>query len=93
MATVAAMVSCGSSVFYVPKDRKVHAENAHANFHRGDVGDHLALAAVYKQWEESAFATQWCFENFVQARFLFPFLVSLFFVHFFLVLLFNYIAL
>lgn len=68
ISTVAAMLSCGSSVFYLPKDKKVHAQNAHKNFHRGAVGDHLALMSVYNAWAETDFSTQWCFENFVQQK-------------------------
>ena len=33
------MVSIGGSVFYRPKDRAVHADNAHKAFHRGNVGE------------------------------------------------------
>lgn len=33
----------GSSVFYRPKDKAVHADNAKLNFARGGGGDHLAL--------------------------------------------------
>jgi pre-mRNA-splicing factor ATP-dependent RNA helicase DHX16 len=68
MATVCAMLSCGGAVFYRPKDKAVHADAAHAAFHRGGVGDHLALLAVYTAWAETDFSTQWCYENFVQVR-------------------------
>jgi pre-mRNA-splicing factor ATP-dependent RNA helicase DHX16 len=47
VATICAMVSIGSAVFYRPKDKAVHAEAAHKNFSRGDVGDHVALLNVY----------------------------------------------
>ena len=63
-----AMVSVGGAVFYRPKDKAVHADNAHNNFHRGAVGDHIALLNVFSGWAESNFSTQWCYENFVQAR-------------------------
>jgi pre-mRNA-splicing factor ATP-dependent RNA helicase DHX16 len=68
IATVAAMVSIGGSVFYRPKDKAVHADNAHKAFHRGNVGDHIALMNVFNAWAETNFAAQWCFENFVQVR-------------------------
>lgn len=68
VATIAAMVSIGGSVFYRPKDKAVHADNAHKAFHRGNVGDHIALMNVYNSWAETNFSTQWCFENFVQVR-------------------------
>lgn len=47
VATICAMVSIGSAVFYRPKDKAVHAEAAHKNFSRGNVGDHIALLNVY----------------------------------------------
>ncbi|KAF6261561.1 P-loop containing nucleoside triphosphate hydrolase protein [Scenedesmus sp. NREL 46B-D3] len=68
VATVCAMVSIGSAVFYRPKDKAVHAENAHRAFSRGNVGDHIQLLHVYQGWAESDFSSQWCFENYVQLR-------------------------
>ncbi|KFM23132.1 Putative pre-mRNA-splicing factor ATP-dependent RNA helicase DHX16 [Auxenochlorella protothecoides] len=59
VATIAAMVSIGGSVFYRPKDKQVHADNAHKAFYRGNVGDHIALLNVYNSWAETNFATQW----------------------------------
>jgi pre-mRNA-splicing factor ATP-dependent RNA helicase DHX16 len=41
--TIVAMLSIGSSVFYRPKDKAVHADNAKINFSRGGGGDHLTL--------------------------------------------------
>ena len=68
IATVAAMVSVGASVFYRPKDKAVHADNAHKAFHLGNVGDHIALLNVYNAWAETNFSAQFCFENFVQVK-------------------------
>lgn len=68
IATIAAMVSIGGSVLYRPKDKAVHADNAHRAFHRGNVGDHIAMLNVYAAWAEAGHAAQWCFENFVQVR-------------------------
>lgn len=68
IATIGAMLSVGSSVFYRPKDRAVHADAAHAAFHRGGGGDHVALLNVYTGWAESGYSTAWCYESFVQAR-------------------------
>ncbi|CAN1259798.1 Pre-mRNA-splicing factor ATP-dependent RNA helicase DEAH1 [Linum perenne] len=68
MVSIAAMLSVGNSIFYRPKDKKVHAENAKSNFDSGDVGDHIALLRVYTAWKESGFSSQWCYENFVQLR-------------------------
>lgn len=62
------MLGVGGAVFYRPKDKAVHADNAHRDFHRGNVGDHIALLNVFNAWAESGFSTQWCYENFVQVR-------------------------
>lgn len=69
IVTIAAMVSAGSGIFYRPKDKAVFADNAHQNFHRGNVGDHIALLTVYNAWAETAFSAQWCYENYVQVSF------------------------
>ncbi|XP_050159701.1 pre-mRNA-splicing factor ATP-dependent RNA helicase DEAH1-like isoform X2 [Malus sylvestris] len=44
--SIAAMLSIGNSIFYRPKDKQVHADNARLNFHMGNVGDHIALLKV-----------------------------------------------
>ncbi|KAH8054172.1 ATP-dependent RNA helicase [Aureococcus anophagefferens] len=46
----------------------VHADNARMNFARGGGGDHVALLRVYKEWTDSDCSTQWCYENYIQAR-------------------------
>jgi len=45
----------------------VHADNAHKNFWKPG-GDHLTLLNLYQQWAEANFSTEWCYENFIQAR-------------------------
>ncbi|KAL6974883.1 Pre-mRNA-splicing factor ATP-dependent RNA helicase DEAH1, partial [Sarracenia purpurea var. burkii] len=46
--SIAAMLSVGSSIFYRPKDKQVHADNARMNFHHtGNVGDHVALLKLW----------------------------------------------
>lgn len=67
VATICSMLSAGSAIFYRPKDKQVHADNAHRNFHRPG-GDHMTLLNLYNQWEETGFNMQWCYENFVQYR-------------------------
>ncbi|CAI0422630.1 unnamed protein product [Linum tenue] len=66
--SIAAMLSIGNSIFYRPKDKQVHADNARMNFHTGNVGDHMALLKVYNSWRETNFSTQWCYENYIQVR-------------------------
>ena len=55
-----------TQVFYRPKEKAVHADNARVNFNRGAQGDHISLMNVYNQWQETGESTQWCFENFIQ---------------------------
>ncbi|XP_061358883.1 pre-mRNA-splicing factor ATP-dependent RNA helicase DEAH1-like isoform X2 [Gastrolobium bilobum] len=66
--SIAAMLSIGNSIFYRPKDKQVHADNARLNFHTGNVGDHIALLKVYSSWMETNYSTQWCYENYIQVR-------------------------
>ena len=68
LISVGAMLSAGNAVYYRPKDRAVHADNARMNFARGGGGDHVALLRVYKEWTDSDCSTQWCYENYIQAR-------------------------
>eukprot|EP00794_Sanderia_malayensis_P005734 gene5734-6435_t len=65
--SIAAMLSVNASIFYRPKDKIVHADNARKNFFRFG-GDHLTLLNVYSSWVESGYSTQWCYENFIQFR-------------------------
>jgi pre-mRNA-splicing factor ATP-dependent RNA helicase DHX16 len=67
IVTIAAMLDVNNAVFYRPKDKAVHADNARQNFFRPG-GDHLTLLNVYNQWRETNYSTQWCFENFIQHR-------------------------
>lgn len=66
--TIVAMLSIGTSVFFRPKDRAVHADNAKMNFARGGGGDHLTMMRVYNEWVDTDYSTQWCFENYLQVR-------------------------
>lgn len=65
---VCAMLSVNNTIFYRPKEKKVVADAARAAFSRGGGGDHIALLNCYRQWRDSGFSNQWCFENFVQTR-------------------------
>ncbi|CAJ2666886.1 unnamed protein product [Trifolium pratense] len=66
--SIAAMLSVGNSIFYRPKDKQVHADNARMNFHTGDVGDHIAHLNVYNSCKENNYSSQWCYENYIQVR-------------------------
>ena len=65
--TICSMLSVGNSIFYRPKDKALHADNAKLNFYRPG-GDHLALLNCYNQWKETNYSAQFCYENFVQIR-------------------------
>ena len=65
--TITAMLSVDANLFYRPRDKLVHADNAHKNFHKPG-GDHLTLLNVYNQWAATDYSTQWTFENFLQHR-------------------------
>uniref|UniRef100_A0A4W3GFG3 Activating signal cointegrator 1 complex subunit 3 n=1 Tax=Callorhinchus milii TaxID=7868 RepID=A0A4W3GFG3_CALMI len=62
--TIAAMLSVNNAIFYRPKDKVVHADNARMNFFVPG-GDHMVLLNVYTQ---CGYSTQWCYENFIQYR-------------------------
>jgi pre-mRNA-splicing factor ATP-dependent RNA helicase DHX16 len=65
--TIASMLSVNNAIFYRPKDKAIHADNARVNFHKPQ-GDHLTLLNVYDSWKETNYSIQWCFENFIQHR-------------------------
>ncbi|XP_066907511.1 pre-mRNA-splicing factor ATP-dependent RNA helicase DHX16 isoform X1 [Halyomorpha halys] len=67
IVTIAAMLSVNGAIFYRPKDKVVHADTARKNFFLPG-GDHLVLWNVYKQWADTDFSTQWCYENYIQYR-------------------------
>lgn len=67
VVTICAMLSVGNAIFFRPKDKALHADNARLNFYRPG-GDHLALLNAYNQWAETNYSAQWCFENFIQIR-------------------------
>jgi pre-mRNA-splicing factor ATP-dependent RNA helicase DHX16 len=67
LSTVA-MLSLGSSVFYRPKEKAVHADTARLNFARGGGGDHISLLRCYSEWAATDYSTAWCLENYVQVR-------------------------
>ena len=48
--TNCAMLGIGNAVYYRPKDKAVHADNAKKTFHLGGVGDHIGLMNEYNTW-------------------------------------------
>ncbi len=67
VVTIAAMLSVGNAIFYRPREKAMHADNARKNFFRPG-GDHISLLQVFHQWTEAGYALQWCYENFIQVR-------------------------
>ncbi|KYQ89599.1 DEAD/DEAH box helicase [Tieghemostelium lacteum] len=65
--TICAMLTVNNTIFYRPKDKAFQADAAKKTFFHPE-GDHLTLLQVYNQWRETGYATQWCFENFIQHR-------------------------
>jgi len=67
IVTICSMLSVNNAIFYRPKDKQVHADNARKNLWKPG-GDHLTLLNVWNQWVETGFSMQWCYENFIQYR-------------------------
>lgn len=65
--TIIAMLSESSSLFYRPKDKKLHADQARQNFVRQG-GDHFTLLNVWEQWAETNYSQQFCYEQFLQYK-------------------------
>ncbi len=68
MLTIVSMLSEMATLFFRPKDKKVHADSARARFTVKDGGDHLTLLNVYNQWAESDYSPIWSKENFLTQR-------------------------
>ncbi|KIY65918.1 putative pre-mRNA splicing factor [Cylindrobasidium torrendii FP15055 ss-10] len=65
--TMIAMLSESGSLFYRPKDKKLHADQARQNFVRAG-GDHFTLLNVWEQWAETNYSQQFCYEQFLQFK-------------------------
>ena len=61
------MLSESGSLFYRPKDKKLHADQARQNFVRAG-GDHFTLLNVWEQWADTNYSQQFCFEQFLQYK-------------------------
>lgn len=55
--TVCAMLGVGGSLFYRPKEKAIHADNARKTFAKPG-GDPLTLLNVYDQWEDTGKTVQ-----------------------------------
>jgi pre-mRNA-splicing factor ATP-dependent RNA helicase DHX16 len=61
------MLSESSAIFYRPKDKKLHADKARANF-TNPGGDHFTLLNVWDQWDDSNYSQTFCYEQFLQFK-------------------------
>lgn len=61
------MLQESGSLFYRPKDKKLHADQARQNFVRAG-GDHFTLLNVWEQWAETNYSQQFCYEQFLQFK-------------------------
>ncbi|KAH0602679.1 uncharacterized protein H6S33_008329 [Morchella sextelata] len=66
--SIIAMLGESSSLFYRPKDKKFHADQARARFTSKDGGDHVTLLNIWNQWVDTNFSYVWARENFLQFR-------------------------
>lgn len=65
--SIIAMLQESSSLFYRPKDKAFHADQARTGFTKPG-GDHLTLLNIWNQWVDTNFSYQWCKENFLQHK-------------------------
>ncbi|PVF96219.1 putative PRP2-RNA-dependent ATPase of DEAH box family [Serendipita vermifera] len=65
--SIVAMLGESGSLFYRPKDKKMHADKAKQNFFRTG-GDMFMLLNIWEQWSEANYSQAWCYENFVQFK-------------------------
>lgn len=66
--SVIAMLGESSALFYRPKDKKLHADQARARFTHKAGGDHLSLLNIWNAWVDTDFSYVWARENFLQHR-------------------------
>ncbi|WFD03067.1 RNA helicase [Malassezia obtusa] len=65
--SIVAMLAESGSLFFRPKDKKLHADRARQTFFRPG-GDHFTLLHIWEQWVESGYSTAFCLENFLQPK-------------------------
>ncbi|KAK4113485.1 P-loop containing nucleoside triphosphate hydrolase protein [Canariomyces notabilis] len=68
MLTIVSMLGEVATLFFRPKDKKVHADSARARFTVKDGGDHITLLNVYNQWVDADYSPIWAKENFLTQR-------------------------
>lgn len=66
--SIIAMLGESAQLFYRPKDKKVHADQARARFTSRTGGDHISLLNIWNAWVDTDFSYVWARENFLQHR-------------------------
>lgn len=62
------MVGESGSLFFRPKDQRVHADAARNRFTHKEGGDHLTLLNIWNAWADSDWSYIFAKENFLQQR-------------------------
>lgn len=65
--SIVSMLAEAASLFYRPKDKKMHADRAREAFTKPG-GDHLTLLEVFRQWSLADYSQQWAKDNFMQYK-------------------------
>ncbi|KAF3914951.1 hypothetical protein ABW20_dc0109743 [Dactylellina cionopaga] len=66
--SIISMLGEASALFYRPKDKKLHADQARNRFTNKQGGDHLTLLNIWNQWVDTDFSYVWARENYLQHR-------------------------
>jgi pre-mRNA-splicing factor ATP-dependent RNA helicase DHX16 len=66
--SIVSMLSESSSLFFRPKESRVHADSARTRFTVKEGGDHFTLLNIWNQWVDNDFSYVWAKENFLQQR-------------------------
>jgi pre-mRNA-splicing factor ATP-dependent RNA helicase DHX16 len=66
--SIISMLQESSSLFYRPKDKRIHADSARNRFTVKEGGDHFTLLNIWNQWVDADFSYVWARENFLQQR-------------------------
>ncbi|KAK9468692.1 pre-mRNA splicing factor [Lipomyces arxii] len=65
--SIISMLGEASSLFYRPKDKKLHADKSKESFTRPG-GDHLSLLEVWNEWVDTEYSQAWAAEHFMQYK-------------------------
>ncbi|KAG0645164.1 Pre-mRNA-splicing factor ATP-dependent RNA helicase cdc28 [Hyphodiscus hymeniophilus] len=68
IVSIIAMLDEAGSLFFRPKDKKIHADSARARFTVKEGGDMTTYLNIFSQWCDADFSPIWAKENFLQQR-------------------------